>query len=430
MPMLSFTARFSPFRAPHNMTTGRPSMRASLLLLAIGVAAAAWRMPHAAPPRFLVAPAMAVSEMPLHLATFQMHSLPQPTPSAHASSIAVMQDGSLRVAWFGGEREGARDVAIYMAQYEVREGSLRLVPTSAKAPEGAPAAMQDSWVSLTRERLQTLTSRVIRKLGNPVLWVDGAGRLHMHVVSVSYGGWSGSAINQLVSDDGGHTWIGVRRLILSPLFNLSTLVRNQPTMMEDGTLGLPAYHELIQKWGVWTHVTTDGSVLQSTPMKRYEGDWLQPAVAALSPTEACAVLRSATTRTKRVGHAVSSNGGVSWSERTALDVPNPNASVAMIRLMDGSLLMAANPLESGRNVVRLFRSKDGGQTWTASRTIERSADTTAEFSYPFLVQGSDGCVHLSYTWLRKGIRLCTFTPEWLDAVADDAPAVPQIEAAP
>ncbi|MCE2875105.1 MAG: exo-alpha-sialidase [Planctomycetaceae bacterium] len=412
------------------MTTGRPSMRASLILLAIGLAAAAWRMPHAAVPRFLVAPVMAASEMPSHLATFQMHSLPQPTPSAHASSIAVMQDGSLRVAWFGGEREGARDVAIHMAQYESRNGEVRPVLISTKATDGAPATTQQGWVSLTRERLQTLTSRVIRKLGNPVLWVDGAGRLHMHVVSVSYGGWSGSAINQLVSEDGGHTWTSARRLILSPLFNLSTLVRNQPIMMEDGTLGLPAYHELIQKWGVWTHLTTDGRVLQSTAMKRYEGGWLQPAVAALSPTEACAVLRSATTRTKRVGHAVSSNGGVSWSERTALDVPNPNASVAMIRLMDGSLLMAANPLESGRNVLQLFRSRDGGQTWVASRTVERSADTGAEFSYPFLVQGPDGSVHLSYTWLRKGIRLCTFTPEWLDAVADDAPAVPNIEGTP
>jgi predicted neuraminidase len=430
MPMLSFKARFGPFRAPHNMTTGRPSMRVSLILLAIGLAAAAWRMPHATEPRFLVDPVMAASEMPSHLATFQMHSLPQPTPSAHASSIAVMQDGSLRVAWFGGEREGARDVAIHMAQYESRNGEVRPVRISTEATEGAPATTQEGWVSLTRERLQTLTSRVIRKLGNPVLWVDGAGRLHMHVVSVSYGGWSGSAINQLVSEDGGHTWTSARRLILSPLFNLSTLVRNQPIMMEDGTLGLPAYHELIQKWGVWTHLTTDGRVLQSTAMKRYEGGWLQPAVAALSPTEACAVLRSATTRTKRVGHAVSSNGGVSWSERTALDVPNPNASVAMIRLMDGSLLMAANPLESGRNVLQLFRSRDGGQTWVASRTVERSADTGAEFSYPFLVQGPDGSVHLSYTWLRKGIRLCTFTPEWLDAVADDAPAVPNIEVTP
>ena len=400
------------------------------MLLAIGLTAAAWRMPHAAEPRFLVAPVMAASAMPSHLATFQMLALPQPTPSAHASSIAVMQDGSLRVAWFGGEREGARDVAIHMAKFEAPKRERRLVPNSTEAAEGTPTAMQDSWVSLTRERLQTLTSRVIRKLGNPVLWVDGAGRLHMHVVSVSYGGWSGSAINQLVSEDGGHTWTSARRLILSPLFNLSTLVRNQPIMMEDGTLGLPAYHELVQKWGVWTHLTTEGRVLQSTAMRRYEGGWLQPAVAAISPTEACAVLRSATTRTKRVGHAVSSNGGVSWSERTALDVPNPNASVAMIRLMDGSLLMAANPLESGRNVLQLFRSTDGGQTWTASHTIERSADTAAEFSYPFLVQSPDGCVHLSYTWLRKGIRLCTFTPQWLDAIADDAPAVPQIEGTP
>ena len=76
--------------------------------------------------------------------------------------------------------------------------------------------------------------------------------------------------------------------------------------------------------------------------------------------------------------------------------------------------MAANPLESGRNALQLFRSKDGGQTWTASRTIECSDDAAAEFSYPSLAQGPDGCVHLSYTWLRKGIRLCTFTPEWLD----------------
>lgn len=412
------------------MTNGRPSLRASLVLLAIGLAAAAWRVPHLAQPRFLVAPAMAAAETPAHLATFQMLALPQPTPSAHASTIAVMQDGSLRVAWFGGEREGARDVSIHMAQCEARNGELRLVPTTIEAAEGTPATMQDSWVSLTRERLQTLTSRVIRKLGNPVLWVDGAGRLHMHVVSVSYGGWSGSAINQLVSEDGGHTWSSARRLILSPLFNLSTLVRNQPAMMEDGTLGLPAYHELIQKWGVWTHLTIEGDVLRSTPMKRYQGDWLQPAVAALSPTEACAVLRSAATSTKRIGHTVTDDGGMSWSERTALDIPNPNASVAMIRLMDGSLLLAANPIESGRNMLQLFRSGDGGQTWTASHTIERSVDATAEFSYPFLVQGPDGRVHLSYTWLRKGIRLCTFTPEWLDAVADDAPAVPQIEVAP
>ena len=38
-------------------------------------------------------------------------------------------------------------------------------------------------------------NRYIRKLGNPVVTRDAAGRIWLFYVSVSVGGWSGSAIN-------------------------------------------------------------------------------------------------------------------------------------------------------------------------------------------------------------------------------------------
>jgi predicted neuraminidase len=336
-------------------------------------------------------------------ALFLPIELPRPTPSAHASSVAFMPDGSLLIAWFGGMREGADDVAIQMAR--VKDGRV-----------------QDSWTSLTCEQLEGITHRVIRTLGNPVVWIDADGRVQLNVVSVSYGGWAGSSVNQLQSEDGGKNWSKAQRLILSPLFNLSTLVRNQVVAMQDGTIGLPAYHELLHKWGMWVRVTTEGRVLQCERMPSNVGELLQPAVAAISATDAVAVLRNTNSAQPVVGRSATEDGGQTWSLKAPLDIPNPNASISMIRLVDGSLLIAANPLVNGRNVLQLFRSRDDGSSWTASRTIERSAPG-GEFSYPSFAQSADGMIYLSYTWQRKGIRLCAFNSVWLDASDTEKPAM-------
>jgi predicted neuraminidase len=404
------------------------TLRLPILLLVGGLVAAAWRAPKAPPPQFVVPPEMTVTERPkLPSDMFAWRQIPQDAPSAHASSLAMAPDGSLLVAWFAGEREGARDVAIQMTRLPraLLDGPRRAEGSDALS-EGTNAPPAEYWVSLTREQLQALTSRVIRKIGNPVLWFDGKGRLHMHVVSVSYGGWSGSAINQLVSDDEGRTWSSARRLILSPFFNLSTLVRTQPQILQDGSVGLPAYHEFVQKWGLWVRLDADGAVLQSVPMQRYEGNWLQPAVVATSPTDAVAALRAGSRAPRVVGRSATSDAGRTWplnpSDPT-IDIPNPDSSMAMIRLSDGSLLMACNPVERGRNRLQLFHSEDGGSKWKTSRLIE-AGDAGDEFSYPALVQDREGRIHLSYTWKRQAICLCTFSPEWLDQPApDDEPAV-------
>ncbi len=383
--------------------------RLPMLLLVAGLVAAALRVPRVPEPRFLVPPAVMPGERPDPKPIYRLIDLPQPTPSAHASCVLPLHQGDLLVAWFGGAREGARDVAIHMAR--LRDGLV-----------------EETWVALTRERLQELVHRVIRKLGNPVLWLDTAGRLHLQVVSVSYGGWSGSAVNHLVSEDGGHTWSTGRRLVLSPFFNLSTLVRTPPLVMEDGTIGFPCYHEFVDKWGLWVRITAEGRVLEQARMQRYEGGRLQPAVAALDPTHAVALLRSGSRHQRRIQRNATDDGGATWPQKRSLPIANPDAAVAMIRLEDGSLLLAANPLEAGRNILQLFHSLDAGQSWTPLRIVSRSDEPGAEFSYPYLAQDGLGTIHLTYTHLRKGIRLCSFNLEWL--YLENPPPRPLIDPAP
>jgi len=46
-----------------------------------------------------------------------------------------------------------------------------------------------------------------------------------------------------------------RRLVSSPFFNLSTMVRGEPVQYADGTIGLPIYQNLLGSFGsccAWT----------------------------------------------------------------------------------------------------------------------------------------------------------------------------------
>ena len=62
-------------------------------------------------------------------------------------------------------------------------------------------------------------------------------------------------VHDMRSDDGGKTWVDARRMILTPFLNLGSMVRTQPLVLQDGSIGLPAYHEFVQKWGQWIRMT-------------------------------------------------------------------------------------------------------------------------------------------------------------------------------
>lgn len=359
-------------------------------LFLAALAAAYWRAPAPEPTLFVAPPPPSESSLP---ALFSSEMLPRAAASGHAASLAQLADGRLAAAWFAGTKEGADDVAIWFSVAD----SGRWTPPRAIA---------------TRDFTTQGTGAYVRKIGNPVLHAEGD-KLHLWYVSAAVGGWACSSINHSISTDGGETWSPPVRLQTSPFINISTLVRTPPLPLADGGLGLPVYHELRSKHGEWLRLAADGQIVDKVRMT-HSRRTLQPAVVALDAQRAVAVLRDAGRGAGNVQRMLSTDAGSHWSEAVALDVPNPNSSVALLRLPGGRLLLAGNP-QNGRSALMLWLSDDEGETWQASRTIETSTDPNAEFSYPALLLGSDGMIHLAYTWFREGIKHASFSEAWLDA---------------
>ncbi|WP_371323397.1 sialidase family protein [Dechloromonas sp. ZY10] len=383
-------------------TAAIPSRSRFLLWLAaagfIGALAAAfWRIPAAPAPAFAARahtlPATAAVSLP---AFFASAMLPQAAASAHAATLTFLPDGRLAAAWFAGSREGAADVTIWLSRLDKNGWSK-------------PQALAN------RESTAGALFTNIRKLGNPVLFTDGA-RVHLWFVSVALGGWAGSSLNHIFSDDSGETWSKPSKLVTSPFLNISTLVRTPPLPLADGGYGLPAYHEFVAKHGEWLRLDRDGRVIDKTRMAHPVRS-LQPAVVALDEKRALALLRDAGPGPGRIRVASTGDAGLTWETGGAngddLPLPNPNASVAMLRLASGRLLLAGNG-DDGRTHLHLWLSADEGKTWTLARTAESAPDGGAEFSYPALLLGPDGRIHLAYTWRRQGIKHAIFSEAWLD----------------
>ena len=140
--------------------------------------------------------------------------------SSDLASIIPLKDGNWRAFWFAGSREGHPDVVIQSAVWD---------PQSKNWGQAS--------VVLDREGAQIGLGRYIAKLGNPVAIRNINGQLQLYVVTVSIGGWAGSSISVLHSDDEGVSWSTPKRLITSPFFNLSTLVKGSGFLFVDGKIG-------------------------------------------------------------------------------------------------------------------------------------------------------------------------------------------------
>lgn len=313
-----------------------------------------------------------------------------PAPSVHSATAVELSDGSIRAYWFGGSREGAGDVAIWSA---VRRDGVW------SAPENV----------VDRDEVSHGTRRLVRKLGNPVAHVGEDGRVSLFVVSVSLGGWSGSAINRIVLDREGRLIGSMNRLVASPILNLGTLVRGAAITGVSGEVLLPAYHETVKKFPQLLRIGTDGRVwTRGGPMVR--GDLFQPWMLASRGAGGDLFLRRGEGAEEKIHHSHEKGEG-EWSAPVAIPVPNPNAGISALRLSDGSLLLAANPDAGSRESLVLLRAATPAGPWktvfvvdTPERESEERELPRVEYSYPWLMMDGEGSVHLFYTWNRREIR--------------------------
>jgi predicted neuraminidase len=372
----------------------------------------------------------------------------RPGLHAHAACLVELADARVRAFWYSGSREGAPDVEIHTAVFDPDRGEWGEEKTVA-----TPAGTQRSiW-------------RYVRKVGNPASIRTPEGTLWLFYVTVSVGGWGGSAINAVASRDDGETWSPTRRLVSSPFLNLSTMVRGEPVPYADGTIGLPVYQNLVGSFGELLRLDETGAVIDRHRVSD-AGSCLQPIVLVRSPTEALALLRNAgAERPSRVIGATTRDAGRSWAPPVRLPLRNPDAALSGVVLPDGRILVALNDVEVERDALSLVVSDDGGSTWRTARQLEdqvaarelpvddtrydrtvealaratdaRVSDARAwvdssrrfmcweprchfEFSYPFVLQTRRGELHLVYTWNRAFTKHVQFNQAWLDEDLSDA----------
>jgi predicted neuraminidase len=321
-------------------------------------------------------------------------------PSVHAASLIALKDGAIRAFWFAGSREGAKDVVINSAVFDPKSFNW-----------STPTVVMD------RVSAQKGLSRYIAKLGNPVPARMADGRLQLFFVTVSIGGWAGSSISSVISDDEGLTWGNPQRLISSPLINISTLVKSPAISFDDGRLGLPAYHEWVGRFGEFLRVDS-GQVIDKRRMSSGRSA-IQPLVFVNDAQDATAYFR----QTRRAGQAKqvpvsqTSNAGQSWQSDTDLPIANPNSAVAGLQLNSGTRILVLNDIEAGRHRLVLMMADVKSRQWQVIEVVENdealSADPRKEFSYPYLISADGNDAHLVYTWDRKKIRHRYFSGAWL-----------------
>lgn len=320
-------------------------------------------------------------------------------PSVHAASLIALKEGAVRAFWFAGSREGAQDVVINTAVFD-----------SQAARWSAPTVVTD------RVKAEKGLSRYIKKLGNPVPTRMADGRLQLFFVTVSIGGWAGSSISTMISDDEGLTWGQPQRLITSPLINLSTLVKSPAILFADGRMGLPAYHEWIGRFGEFLRIE-ESQVIDKRRMSSGRGA-IQPVIFLDGAQDASAFFRQTrpSTQAKQIPVSETKDAGQSWAVAKDLDIPNPNAALASLTLANGTRLMVLNNIDVGRHRLVMVMLEMNSTQWKVVEVLEDdellASNQRREFSYPYLISANGEDAHLVYTWDRKKIRHIYFPATW------------------
>lgn len=318
--------------------------------------------------------------------------LPQPpsAPAAHASHLLSLPANSpyaLAAFWFAGERESAPDVRIAMSLMERQSHVWRTA----------------QWV-VDRHAMGAALGHGLRRLGNPVAWLDAQQRIHLFVVATGLGGWAASRVLHLrqaphSTDLNALQLEVVRVLPLSWLWNTSHLVRNPPMPLADGGMVLPLHFELGLKYPVFAWFNREGD-LQGLRRNTERKDVLQPSLLALGPSHWLALMRTQSLL-RRVAVVESFDAGAHWQSQADLTLPNPDAALASLGLSADQFAVVQHPMAQGRHAL-VWQLSPNGKDWSQPLTVAQGPEGS-EFSYPAMAW-ADNSLWISYTHQRTHIR--------------------------
>lgn len=321
----------------------------------------------------------------------------KPTPECHASTIVETTSG-LVAAFFAGTEEKDPDVGIRVS---------RLVDGEWTWPE---------------EVVNGVQSETLRyPCWNPVLFQPKNGPLMLfYKVGPDPITWWGMLMTSM---DGGKTWSEPWRLGEDKkIGHLLGPVKNKPIQLDDGTIICPSSAEYERDdesddWMVHFELTRDMGKTWEVVGPINDGvefDAIQPSILRYSDSRMQVLCR---TRQNVIAQSWSDDNGRTWSKMTATELPNPNSGTDAVTLNDNRQLLIYNHTTregeepKGRNMLNLALSEDGIH-WKPVLTLENEP-ADAGYSYPAIIQTSDGMVHITYTYWRQSVKHVVIDPKKL-----------------
>lgn len=341
--------------------------------------------------------------------------IPALFPHNHSSNILMLSNGDLMCVWFGGSREGKPDVYIQCSRLKKGE---------------------EEWseaVVLSEDDTRSEHNPILFEAEPGVIWLMYTGQIGVHQYT--------SVVSWRRSEDYGQTWSPIEKLFDDP----GIFIRHPPVRLSNGNIVLPAYYCHKSETGF---LGDDNSVVKiSSDEGKTWTEYPVPKSAGLvhmsivKDREDCLIGFFRSRMADNVYRTHSEDGGITWAVPEPLQIPNNNASIQCIRLVDGRLAMVYNDINKDmappnvdippwfdrkdmddvgvkkvekptaiwgvkRNPLVLGFSDDDGMTWKDQIMLitDEGFEGEPEFSYPSIYEDDEGNLHITYTYLRQYIR--------------------------
>lgn len=304
---------------------------------------------------------------------------------SHSSSIVELPDGRLMACWYIGSGERTADDVKIQAAY---------------LPKGAT-----QW-----ERPFTLADTPGFPDTNPVLFVDRDQRLWLIYPTILDNRWEGALLKLRI---GGY----FDNLLLIPpdfpekvpadklLTRLGWMPRVHPLQLPSGRVLVPLYSDTFDLSLI--AITDDGGLTWRASQPLISQGGVQPSLVRRKNGAIVAYMRDNGPPPQRILVSESKDDGLTWSPVVDSDIPNPGSSVEVISLKDGSWCMVLNDTEKERHRLSIWFSDDEGKSWPRKQVLEE--DPQGSFSYPSVIQSSDGTIHVTYSYSLNHLQTIKHT---------------------
>lgn len=342
-------------------------------------------------------------------------------PQCHASTIVETKAGDLVAAYFGGTHERHPDVCIWVTRKPrgsdkwsepILAGDGVFLPgTSDALIAGVDSTAHDAAIGPVKSEFPAGSMGLKRKAcWNPVLFEMPDGELWLfYKVGSNVADWTGWLVK---STDGGKSW-GKREPLpegfLGPVKNKPEIIDNRlicASSTEKG--GWKLHFEILDlttgKWKYIGPIPAEKAPRTENPDDVKPIDCIQPSILRLADGRLKVLMR---TRNGYLAESTSSDGGDTWSTVTLTDIPNNQSGTDAVTLRDGRHVLVYNNFHTlpgtkkGPRTPLSVAVSDDGEHWRHLVTLEDSP--ISQYSYPAVIQASDGTLHIVYTWRRQRV---------------------------